>query len=90
MSSVKSIGTTLVGCGAVAQRLYRKPLQQLERQGLVRVTALVDNQRPHAEALASFFPKATLHEDLSEAPRTTASEFEIDRLLGTARTRRAD
>ena len=31
--------TTIVGCGAVAQRLYRKPLQQLERRGLLRVAA---------------------------------------------------
>ena len=41
MNATTPLRTTLVGCGAAAQRLYRKPLQKLQRQGILRVTGLV-------------------------------------------------
>src|SRR4051812_16759978 len=59
--------TTLVGCGAAAQKLYAKPLRALERQGVLRVTALVDRQAAHASTLQGSFPRATIHEDLGRA-----------------------
>jgi predicted dehydrogenase len=62
-----SLQTTVAGCGAVAQRLYRKPLQQLERRGILRVAALVDPVTDHAETFGAFFPKATKYRQLDEA-----------------------
>ena len=59
--------TTVVGCGAVAQRLYRKPLQQLEKRGLLRVTALVDPVPEHAAVLGAFFPRAKVYERVEDA-----------------------
>ena len=57
--------TTIVGCGAVAQRLYRKPLQQLEKRGILKVAALVDPVEEHAAALGSAFPGARRFADLT-------------------------
>src|SRR5262249_22117849 len=59
--------TLVVGCGAVAQRLYRKPLQLLEKRGVLTVTALVDPAAEHAQAMQPFFPKAAHHTDLGAA-----------------------
>jgi predicted dehydrogenase len=59
------IRTTIVGCGAAAQTLYRKPLKRLERQGILRVTALVDRRRSHAEAMRSSFPSAAVSDNLA-------------------------
>jgi predicted dehydrogenase len=69
--------TTVVGCGAAAQLLYRKPLQELERQGLVRVTGLVDRDIGHAEALRSHFQGAALYEDLETALRDRGSDLTL-------------
>ena len=73
----RSLQTTIVGCGAVAQRLYRKPLQQLERRGVLRVSALVDPVREHAETLGAFFPRATYCADLAEALDASAPELTL-------------
>ena len=62
-----TIHATVVGCGAVAQRLYRKPLQLLEKRGLLRVAALVDPVPEHAGALGAFFPRAKVHKRLQDA-----------------------
>jgi predicted dehydrogenase len=62
-----SLHSTVVGCGAVAQRLYRKPLQMLEKLGLLRVQALVDPVTGHSSALARYFPGARVHADLEAA-----------------------
>lgn len=59
--------TTIVGCGAVAQRLYRKPLQILEKAGMLRVAALVDPVHEHSSAMGHHFPKASVHSDLESA-----------------------
>ncbi|HEY7314599.1 MAG TPA: Gfo/Idh/MocA family oxidoreductase [Gemmataceae bacterium] len=66
-----TINTIVVGCGAVAQRLYRGPLRELERQGIVCVTRLVDRHLPNAEALASSFPRAAVHDDLEQTLKTS-------------------
>jgi predicted dehydrogenase len=65
---------TIVGCGAVAQRLYRTPLQQLERRGAVKVVSLVDPAADHAHALASTFPGARIHSALESALEATPSD----------------
>src|SRR4051812_36499034 len=54
----------VVGCGAVALRLYRTPLQMLERRGLARVVGLVDSHLAHACSLQSSFPRATIFDNL--------------------------
>lgn len=69
--------TTIVGCGAVAQRLYRKPLQQLEKRGVLRVTALVDPVREHADTLGAFFPRAAYSADLGDALARSTPELTL-------------
>lgn len=71
------IRTTLVGCGAAAQKLYRKPLGKLERRGILRVTALVDRHAGHAEALRASFPHAAVHDDLGRALEAGRSELTL-------------
>jgi predicted dehydrogenase len=71
------IATTVVGCGAVAQRLYQDPLRRLERQGVLRVIALVDRHRPHAETLRASFPRAAVYEDLEPALNGQTSELTL-------------
>lgn len=66
-----ALSTVVVGCGAVAQRLYRKPLQSLEKRRIFRVTALVDPVAEHARAMGAFFPAARIAarlEDVLSAP----------------------
>ncbi len=72
-----ALRTAIVGCGAVAQRLYRKPLQQLERRGLLRVVALIDPVPEHAQAMAAFFPKAKIASDLDEALVSSTAELTL-------------
>lgn len=57
----------IVGCGAVAQRLYRKPLQQLQKEGVLQIDALVDPAASHAETIGAFFPRAVRHADMTAA-----------------------
>src|SRR3984893_8001356 len=59
--------TTIVGCGAVAQRLYRKPLQLLERRGLLHVAALVDPVPEHSSAMGQHFSRASVYTDIGSA-----------------------
>lgn len=61
-----TLSIAIVGCGAVAQRLYLEPLRQLERRGILRVAALVDPQPAHVRALQRAFRQAKSFDDLSE------------------------
>lgn len=72
-----ALRTTVVGCGAAAQILYRKPLRRLERQGLLRVCALVDTSEARARALGAFFPGASIASDLEASLERTASELTL-------------
>src|SRR5262245_26812418 len=72
-----ALRTTLVGCGAVAQQLYRKPLQKLQKQGILRVAGLVDRHVPHARELERSFPGAAIHEDLEPALRNGQSDLTL-------------
>src|SRR5690349_20323134 len=65
----------IIGCGAVAQRLYRQPLQRLERDRAVRVTSLIDPVRAHAEALAASFPSAARYEEPSQGLTTSPADL---------------
>ena len=77
-----ALRTMIVGCGAVAQRLYRKPLQQLTKRRLLRVDALVDPIAEHAQALGSFFPDAVRYAGLDDAlhAEALAALHEVPRL----------
>lgn len=72
-----TLETTIVGCGAVAQRLYRKPLQRLEKQGLLRVAALVDPAPDHAAVLSGLFPNAKSCRSIDEAFDRTSSTLTL-------------
>jgi predicted dehydrogenase len=72
-----ALRTTLVGCGAAAQQLYRKPLQKLQKQGILRLTGLVDRHVPHAQELQRYFPGAAVHEDLDPALRSGQSDLTL-------------
>jgi len=76
-----TLETAIVGCGAVAQRLYRTPLQQLEKRGILRVASLVDPVPSHAAALGAFFPGAKKHGSLTEA---LASKTDLTLVLSPA------
>src|SRR5689334_13055731 len=77
MMTATTLRTMIVGCGAAAQQLYRKPLQRLERQGAVRVTGLVDRHGPHAEALRRSFPAATVYDDLELALQAGGADLAL-------------
>ena len=64
---IPPVDITVVGCGAVAQRLYRDALRRLERQGLIRVTSLVDPAASHAESMQIHFRGARIFGDLAAA-----------------------
>ena len=69
--------TTLIGCGAVAQKLYLKPLQKLERLGLLQVAHLIDSHARHAETMKAAFSRAVVHEDLEKALALRDSELAL-------------
>lgn len=77
-----SVRITLVGCGAVAQRLYQKPLRTLEQQGLLSVSKLVDSHLPNAESMQRVFRAAKTYTDLDEA--LTAGDSQLVLVLSPA------
>jgi predicted dehydrogenase len=72
-----SVRTNVVGCGAVAQRLYRKPLAQLAKRGLIEVVALVDPAVTHAREMGAAFPAARHFKSLEEACAATRPELTL-------------
>ncbi len=72
-----TVRTIVVGCGAVAQRLYRKPLQQLAKRGLIEVVGLVDPASAHAHEMQGAFAKARHFAALDEACRATRPELTL-------------
>jgi predicted dehydrogenase len=56
----------LVGCGAVSQQYYAPALEELERQQLVRVAALLDPEASNRRELQKRFPQAFCPADLGE------------------------
>ncbi len=57
----------LVGCGAVAKKLYRGPLQSLEKKGIVRVRGLVDRDLEQARRMSAFFSHAEIYDHIGSA-----------------------
>jgi predicted dehydrogenase len=74
---LKTTKVLLIGCGAVAQRLYSKPLQRLERQGMVHVVGLVDVHQAHARALGSSCREASLYDQPETALQATKPDLTL-------------
>jgi predicted dehydrogenase len=72
-----TVRTIVVGCGAVAQRLYRKPLAQLEKQGLLEVVGLVDPAPEHASQMSPAFRAARHFTALDDACQATRPELTL-------------
>lgn len=72
-----SLRVAIVGCGAVAQRLYAKPLRLLERRRLIQVIALVDPVDAHAAAMGRVFPQAKHHSGLEPALASAAIDLTL-------------
>ncbi|MEJ0084608.1 MAG: Gfo/Idh/MocA family oxidoreductase [Pseudomonadota bacterium] len=72
-----SVRTIVVGCGAVAQRLYRKPLAQLAKQKLIEVVGLVDPAAGHAAAMLPAFAGARHFTTLEEACRAAQPQLTL-------------
>lgn len=67
----------VIGCGAVVERLYRRPLRKLESKRLVRVVALVDRDAARAATLAREFPDARVFPTPGEAFRHAGVDLSI-------------
>src|SRR5689334_8970016 len=67
-----NVRTTIVGCGAVAQRLYLNPIRHLSTRGLLNVVAVVDPVTEHTRAmcrvLSTARPFGSLEDALSHSP----------------------
>lgn len=61
----------------MAQRLYRRPLRQLESRGTVQIAALVDPVQQHLESMARAFPSASRHRELASALGATQPELAL-------------
>ena len=57
----------VIGCGAVVQQLYKTPLQQLERRGLIDLVGLVDIDAARAIKFQRHFKKSIVYTDLLKA-----------------------
>ena len=67
MHSMKPLKVTIVGCGAVIEHLYKRPLGKLDKQGILKVIGLVDRDLDRAKKIQRFFPKASLFENIVDA-----------------------
>jgi len=72
-----TVRTIIVGCGAVAQRLYRKPLVLLTKQKLIEVVGLVDPAREHADELLPAFAGARHFSTLEEACKAARPQLTL-------------
>jgi predicted dehydrogenase len=68
---------SVIGCGAVVQQLYRTPLQQLERHGLIDLVGLVDIDSTRAMKFQRYFKKAIVYNDLQKSIVESQSELII-------------
>jgi predicted dehydrogenase len=67
----------IAGCGAVAQKLYRGPLQTLERRRLARIVGVVDYHATHAQSLRTAFPRAIVFDDLRSGLQKTSPHLTL-------------
>ena len=66
-SAIPPARVVLIGCGAVVRLFYAPALAELQRCGIVQVSALVDPSADSRHALAKAFPRAELCESLEAA-----------------------
>jgi predicted dehydrogenase len=71
------IKVTIVGCGAVVQRLYKIPLQLLEKDGMINVVGLVDRDLSRAQIFRRYFKKASAYDNLLTAINDAHSQLTI-------------
>lgn len=67
----------IVGCGAVVENRYIRPLRKLERQGMLRVVGLVDKDIDRAKGFQDNFRNAVASDDIVEAIHKTGSNLAI-------------
>lgn len=74
---MKKIRVTIVGCGAVIDHLYKRPLRKLDRQRILKVVGLVDKDQDRAKKIQKFFPKASIYENILDAISMSGSNLTI-------------
>src|SRR5262249_16909249 len=77
MSLIMPIRTMIVGCGAASHKLYQKPLSRLEKQGVLRVSTLLDRNAANPTSLRRFFPRPVVFEDLRRALESGLSNLSL-------------
>lgn len=71
----RPLQTTVVGCGAVAHKLYLKPLRRLEKDGVLRIVGLVDPSPMRAGLMRQGLRNAQLSTDLAESLRLNSPDL---------------
>jgi len=66
-----------VGCGAVIEMLYKKPLMKLEKKRELTVVGLVDSNQSRAKRLQAFFPNASIYTNLKSSLLETNTNLTI-------------
>lgn len=77
MHSMKPLKVMIVGCGAVIEHLYKRPLRKLDKQGILKVIGLVDRDLDRSKKIQRFFPKASLFENIADAISMSGSNLTI-------------
>jgi predicted dehydrogenase len=67
LTKITMVNVLFVGCGAVLEHLYCKPLRKLERSGWVRVCGVVDPLEHRREAASQWFREASAFGGLEDA-----------------------
>lgn len=71
------VDVAVIGCGAAAMMLYRKPLLRLQRMGLIRLVATADPSESRARNLADGFGSAAVFPEHMAAFEHTRPELTI-------------
>src|SRR5690242_11958951 len=67
----------ICGCGAVTERFYLGPLQELQSEGLIRVAALADPAEERTARIGAELRDARRHRDLHEGLRAVQPDLVI-------------
>lgn len=65
-AGVSPISVALIGCGAVSEAYYAPAVEELHKEGLVRLTALYDPVPERVGAIKALFPSAVVMRDIDE------------------------
>jgi len=71
------IKVTVIGCGAVVERLYMNPLRLLEKRRMIDVVGLVDKDLSRADVFRKYFRTASAYDNLTTAIEKTNSQLTI-------------